>query len=58
VLSSVADLIDEIKSGKPSSRLDSPVYSNGFARNNRVGRRHQTDAEHPAKRRPRAPMTR
>jgi 5'-nucleotidase len=57
VLSSVADLIEEIKSGTPSNRLDSPVYTHGFSRNNRIGRRHQTDSEHPGKTRPRAPMT-
>ena len=57
VLSSVTDLIEEIKSGTPSNRLDSPVYTHGFSRSNRLGRRHQTDAEHPAKPRPRAPMT-
>jgi NagD protein len=58
VLSSIADLIEEIQSGKPSSRLDSPVYSHALSRNNRIGRRHQTDAEHVIKPRPRAPMTR
>jgi NagD protein len=58
VLSSVADLIDEIKSGKPSNRLDSPVYSHGLSRTNRLGRRHQTDSERLSKPRPRAPMTR
>src|SRR5215471_2601904 len=57
VLGSVADLIDEIKSGNPSSRLDSPVYTHALSRNNRIGRRHQTDGEHFAKPRPRAPMT-
>jgi NagD protein len=58
VLSSVADLIEEIKSGTPSSRLDSPVYTHAFSRTNRLGRRHQTDSEHLSKPRPRAPMTR
>jgi NagD protein len=57
VLSSVADLIEELKSGTPSSRLDSPVFSPGFSSNMRLGRRHQTDGEHFAKPRPRAPMT-
>jgi NagD protein len=58
VLSSVADLIEEIQSGKPSNRLDSPVYTQAFSRNHRPGRRHQTDAEHVSTPRPRAPMTR
>lgn len=49
VLNSVADLIEELKSGKPSSRLDSPVYSQGLSPVHRRGNRHQTDAEHPAK---------
>jgi NagD protein len=58
VLGSVADLIEELESGKPSSRLDSPVYSHALSTNNRFGRRHQTDLEHPGKLRPRPPMTR
>jgi NagD protein len=56
VLGSVADLVEELKSGKPSSRLDSPVYSHALPTGSRFGRRHQTDAEHPHKPRPRAPM--
>jgi NagD protein len=58
VLSSVADLIEELKSGEPSSRLDSPVYKHAPSWRYRIGNRHQTDAEHPAKPRPRPPMTR
>jgi NagD protein len=58
VLNSVADLIEELKSGKPSSRLDSPVYKHALSARQRFGNRHQTDAEHPAKSRPRPPMTR
>jgi NagD protein len=58
VLNSVADLIEELKSGKPSSRLDSPVYKHARYARHRFGNRHQTDAEHPAKSRPRPPMTR
>jgi NagD protein len=58
VLHSVADLIEELKSGKPSSRLDSPVFKQELLGCRRFGNRHQTDAEHPAKSRPRAPMTR
>jgi NagD protein len=58
VLNSVADLVEELNSGKPSSRLDSPVYKHALSARRRFGNRHQTDAEHPAKSRPRAPMTR
>ena len=57
VLNSVADLIEEVKSGQPSSRLDSPVFSQGLSRNTRLGRRHQTEGEKLTKPRPRAPMT-
>jgi NagD protein len=56
VLESVADLVDELKSGKPSSRLDSPVYSHALASAFPLGNRHQTDGEHPTKPHPRAPM--
>src|ERR1017187_3228842 len=58
VLNSVADLIEELKSGKPSRRLDSPVHKHAPSGRYRFGNRHQTDAEHPAKSRPRPPMTR
>ena len=60
VLASVADLIDEIKSGKPSDRLDSPAYSHKWPDGNRPGVRHQTELERPRKPRPRsrAPMAR
>jgi NagD protein len=58
VLSSVADLIEELGSGRPSSRMDSPVYSHARLDGQRFGRRHQTDADHPLKTRQRAPMTR
>jgi len=58
VLGSVAELVDELQSGKPSTRLDSPVFAHPKSPRRRAGNRHQTDAEHPAKPRPRAPMTR
>ncbi len=58
VLKSVADLIEEVKSGKPSNRLDSPVFTHAVVKRGRSGNRHQTDAEHPQKPRPRPPMTR
>jgi NagD protein len=56
VLGSVADLTDEIKSGTPSSRMDSPVFAQESSRPSRRGYRHQTDFWHPAK--PRPAMTR
>ena len=59
VLGSVADLVEELKSGKPSSRLDSPVFADALPRNHsRLGNRHQTDFRRLHKPRPRAPMTR
>jgi NagD protein len=58
VLASVADLVEEMTSGKPSSRLDSPVFSHAVSMGNRFGNRHQTDAAHLIKARPRAPMAR
>ena len=38
VLRSVADLTDELKSGNPSTRLDSPAYAQGPANGRRSGR--------------------
>jgi len=58
VLGSVAELVDELRSGKASTRLDSPVFASTRNRPRRIGKRHQTDGERPAKPRPRAPMTR
>ncbi|MHB1309431.1 MAG: HAD-IIA family hydrolase [Limisphaerales bacterium] len=58
ILQSVADLTEEIVSGRPSSRLDSPVFTHGNLSRTRLGQRHQTDFSHPAKPRPRPAMTR
>ena len=58
VLASVADLVEEMTSGKPSSRLDSPVYTHALSTGGRFGNRHQTDQAQLIKRRPRAPMAR
>ncbi|HVV72941.1 MAG TPA: HAD hydrolase-like protein, partial [Verrucomicrobiae bacterium] len=58
VLASVADLTEELKSGKPSTRLDSPVYRHPVGRSKRLGRRYQTAAVPPQRPHPRAPMTR
>ena len=56
VLGSVADLVEELKSGQPSSRSDSPVFSHASSVGSSFRRRHQTDGEHPDKPRFRAPM--
>jgi NagD protein len=56
VLRNVGDLVEELKSGKPSSRLDSPVYSHALLAGVLLGNRHQTDAERFQKPHPRAPM--
>ena len=60
VLASVADLIEEIRSGTPSDRLDSPALSHVWSSPIRAGARHQTETERPRKPRPRprAPMSR
>ena len=58
VLNSVADLSEELKSGVPSNRLDSPVFQRSRWSGNRLGRRYQTDAQYVHKPRPRPPMTR
>lgn len=60
VLTSVADLVEELRTGKPSSRLDSPVFTTSAKRSVEVrpGWRHQTDGATFAKPRPRPAMTR
>lgn len=58
ILQSVADLIQEIRSGKPSDRMDSPVFAESYGfRGGRSGHRHQTDTLSFHKPRPRPPMT-
>ena len=58
VLQSVADFVEELETGKPSNRLDSPVYSQDKEVQVALGMRHQTDAEHFQKPRPHASMAR
>lgn len=53
VLQSVADLVEEMQTGKPSSRLDSPVYGKEPRVTKRSRPRHQTDTEQIQKPRPR-----
>lgn len=57
VLLSVADLVDEIKSGNPSDRLDSPAFGRSEPVCARQGSRHQTDIFAFHKPRPRPAMT-
>lgn len=58
VLQSVADMVEELETGKPSSRLDSPAFAGQSTLPRTFGYRHQTDAEPFQKPRPRAPMAR
>jgi len=58
ILQSVADLTEEIKTGKPSNRLDSPAFTKKTGDRSRIGPQHQTDFLHVAKPRPRPAMTR
>ncbi len=57
ILESVADLTDEIKTGKGSDRLNSPVYSHSGFHGGKPGNRHQTDTLAYHKPRPRPAMT-
>ncbi|HAB19766.1 MAG TPA: HAD-IIA family hydrolase [Verrucomicrobiota bacterium] len=57
VLQSVADLTPEILTGKPSDRLDSPVFADGKFPRGKAGSRHQTDVLALYKPRPRPAMT-
>ena len=43
VLNSVADLLEEIKTGKPSSRMDSPAFKKPGALRKQRGTSHHTD---------------
>src|SRR5260221_5843289 len=57
VLQSVADLTEEVKTGKPSDRLNSPAFGNRSFPDGRPGHRHQTDIFAFHKPRPRPAMT-
>jgi 5'-nucleotidase len=57
LLQSVADLTEEIKTGKPSDRLDSPAFANKILHGGKSGHRHQTDIFAFHKPRPRPAMT-
>ncbi len=57
ILDSVADLTEEIKTGKVSDRLSSPVFSHSGFHSGKPGTRHQTDILAYHKPRPRPAMT-
>jgi NagD protein len=57
ILTSVADLVEEIETGIPSSRLDSPALGGDGAHGTRTGNRHQTDIFAFHMPRPRPAMT-
>jgi len=57
VLQSVADLTEEITTGKASDRLNSPVFASANGLGFRSGQRHQTDTFALHKPRPRPAMT-
>jgi NagD protein len=58
ILESVADIAEEVRTGKPSDRLNSPVFTNGSAKHGkRAGQRYQTEHILFSKPRPRPAMT-
>jgi NagD protein len=57
VLQNVADLIDEVKTGRPSDRLSSPLFGRRDTQISKPGHRHQTDIFAFHKPRPRPAMT-
>lgn len=57
VLQSVADLVEEVKTGKVSDRLDSPIFNYNGNGGEKYGHRHQTDMLAFYKPRPRPAMT-
>jgi NagD protein len=58
VLTSVADLVEEVRSGQASNRLDSPVFTLTGLHRARFGHRHQTDVAKVHRPRPKPAMTR
>jgi NagD protein len=57
ILQTVADLTEEVTSGKPSDRLNSPAFAHELHVSNKHGMRHQTDIFALHKPRPRPAMT-
>jgi NagD protein len=58
VLSSVADMIDEVQTGQPSNRMDSPALQFTDRNGKKLGSKHQTDLPRAVKSRPRPAMVR
>lgn len=56
ILNSVADLVRELESGVPSSRMDSPAFCVAGRNGTREGARHRTDFAKPRRMRPRPAM--
>jgi NagD protein len=56
ILNSIADLTDEVRSGQPSTRLNSPAF-NAKPLNGKKRKRHQTDDLHHRKAYPQPAMT-
>jgi len=57
VLTSVADLVEEVRTGKTSDRLNSPMFARPGTHALKAGHRHQTDVFALHKPRPRPAMT-
>jgi len=57
ILQNIGDLAQEIKTGKPSDRMDSPAFGQTGSHAGRSGVRHQTDIFAFHKPRPRPAMT-
>jgi NagD protein len=57
ILQSVADLIEEIRTGKPCDRMNSPSFAHRNSEGMKPGQRHQTDIFALHKPRPRPAMT-
>ena len=57
ILQTVADLVEEIQTGVPSDRMDSPIFHSDGFHSNKAGNRHQTDIFAFHKPRPRPAMT-
>ncbi len=57
ILHSIADMTEEIKTGKPSDRLNSPMFDRNGFRVRKFGQRYQTEISGFRKPRPRPAMT-
>jgi len=57
ILQSIADIADEVKTGKPSDRLNSPVFNRNGFHSGKAGHRYQTDRSGFHTPRPRPAMT-